>query len=167
MLSKRSQIPAQIFIYVVAIILFSFIMIYGYNAVKGFKEKSEQISYIKFKTDLTSTVKRISSDFGTVKREAFFIGGEYKEVCFVQSYRKESDYTKILASIGNPLVKDSVKNNVTKNVFLFTNNLQESFDVGEINVSGRYNCTQIKNGKVKIQLEGRGDHTYISSWTGG
>lgn len=159
--SKRSQIDSQIFIYVIAIILFSFILLYGYNAIKGFRDKGEQISYIKFKTDLISTVKRVSPDYGTLKREEFFIGGEYKEVCFVQSYNPPNN---LATKISNPIVRNSVESNVTKNVFLFTNTLQPPFYVGEINVSGGYNCTKIINGKVKIQFEGKGDHTLISDW---
>ena len=139
--SKRSQISGQIFIYVVAIILFSFILLYGYNAVKGFKERSEQISYIKFKTDLISTVKRVSPDYGTLKREEFFIGGEYSRVCFVQSYKpdKEAILSRI-ADQGDMVVHDSVDSDVTKNVFLFTKTLQESFDVGKINADDGYLC---------------------------
>lgn len=164
MSSKRSQIPSQIFIYVVAIILFSFVLVYGYNAIKGFKERSEQISYIKFKTDLISTVKRISSDYGTLKREEFFIGGEYKEVCFVQSYKPP---TNLAANIPNPLIKDSVGSGVDKNTFLFTTKLQESFNVGKINVTNEnkgYLCIDTVNGKVKIQFLGKGDHALVSDW---
>ena len=158
---KRSQITAQIFIYVIAIVLFSFILIYGYNAVKGFKEKSEQISYIKFKTDLVSTVDRISSDYGTLKREGFFIGGEYSRICFVQNHNPPID---LASKIPDLIVRNSVESGVEKNVFLFTNGLQESFYVGKIIVNNGYNCTQIINGKAKIEFLGQGDHTVISEW---
>lgn len=164
MRSKRSQIPGQIFIYVVAIILFSLVLIYGYNAIKGFKERSEQIAYIKFKTDLTSTVKRVSPDYGTLKREEFFIGGGYSKICFVQSYHQEQNFY-FPDSISDLIVRDSFESGVDKNVFLFTNTLQESFNIGEINVSNNgYKCFDVVNGKVKIQFLGRGDHTFISAW---
>jgi len=160
---KRSQITAQIFIYVIAIVLFSFILIYGYNAVKGFKEKSEQISYIKFKTDLISTVDRISSDYGTLKREELFIGGDYSKICFVQNHNPSSNLAE---NIPDLIVRNSVESKVEKNVFLFTNGLQESFDVGKINVSDDgYLCMSIVNGKAKIEFLGQGDHTFISKWS--
>jgi len=162
--SKRSQISAQIFIYVIAIILFSFVLLYGYNAIKGFKERSEQIAYIKFKTDLISTVKRISPDYGTLKREEFFIGGEFSKVCFVQSYKKDENSNFIKSNIKDPIIKDSFISGVNKNVFLFTKTLQESLDVGKINISNGYLCIPIINGKAKIQFKGEGDHTHISSW---
>ncbi len=164
---SKSQLHAQIFIYIIAIILFSLILLYGYNAIKGFKQRSEQISYIKFKTDIVSTVKRISPDYGTLKREEFFIGGEYTKVCFVQSYKRDENKPNILASISAKedwIVKDSIESDVDKNVFLFANSLEESFNIGEINVTNGYLCIHIINGKAKIQFEGKGDHTRISSW---
>jgi len=167
--SKKAQIHAQIFIYVVAIVLFSFIMLYGYNAIRGFKEKSEQINFIKFKTDLTSTIKRVAPDYGTLKREELFIGGVYQDVCFVQSYKQQENTAVILNGIStspdyNALIEDSFQAGTDKNVFLITNTLQESFDVGPINMSGGYICAPVLNGKVKIQFGGRGDHAFISTY---
>jgi len=166
MFLKKSQIPGQIFIYIIAIVLFSLVLIYGYNAVRGFKERGEQIAYIKFKTDLTSAVKRISSDYGTLKREEFFLGGEYKRVCFVQTYKPaKGTILNVIQSKGDMVVHNSVGSDVDKNVFLFTNTLEESFNVGEINVSNNgYDCFDVVNGKVKIQFLGKGDHTFISDW---
>jgi len=169
MFLKKSQVSVQVFVYVIAIILFSLILLYGYNAIRGFKEKSEQISYIKFKTDLISTVDRISSDYGTLKREVFFIGGEYTRVCFVQSYNlDETNEPDVLGRIrgeGDEIVYDSVQSEVDKNVFLFTSTLQESLDVGDINVSRGYDCIPVINGKAKIEFLGQGDHVLISSWS--
>lgn len=159
---SKSQIHAQIFVYIIAIILFSFILVYGYNAIRGFKERSEQIVYIKFKTDLTSTISRISSDYGTLKREEFFIGGEYKKVCFVQSYNPPVNLTEKVTDL---IVRDSVRDNIGKNVFLFAGSLGESFDVGKINVSNGYLCIPVINGKAKIQFEGKGNHALISKWS--
>ena len=163
--SKKYQISTQIFIYVIAIIMFSFILLYGYNAIRGFKERSEEITYIKFKTNLISTVKRISPDYGTLKREEFFIGGEYSKVCFVQSYKQEENRPAIITRISDNVVKDSVESRDTSNAFLFKDNsLEPSLEIGKINVSGGYLCIPVINGKVRIEFEGKGDNTLISTW---
>lgn len=166
-MSKRSQVSSQIFIYVIAIIIFSFVLVYGYNAIKGFKERGEQILYIKFKTDMTSIVNRISSDYGTLKREEFFLGGEYSKVCFLQTH-EPPDPAILEGFVGDKLVKDIVLGKVDQNIFLFTNTLQESFDAGEIDVinppNGGYLCIDTINGKLKVQFEGKGDHALISTW---
>ena len=153
------------FVYVIAIILFSFVLVYGYNAIKGFKDKSEQVTYIKFKTDLVSTVNRVSPDYGTLKREEFFIGGEYMKVCFVQNYDPPPDLVGYITSEGQSIIADSVTGEVSKNVFMFSSSLQESFDIGKITVGTRgFDCFPVVNGKIKVQFEGQGDHTKISGW---
>ncbi len=162
---SKSQISSQIFIYVIAIVLFSFVLIYGYNSIKGFKERGEQISYIKFKTDMTSTVNRISSDYGTLKREEFFLGGQYSKVCFLQTYNPPGNLDNL---VTDNIVKNIVEDGVDKNVFLFTTTLKESFDAGEIDVvnppNGGYLCIDTVNGKLNVQFEGKGDHALISAW---
>lgn len=171
MLSKKSLAASQFLIYIITILIFSFILLYGYNAIRGFKDKSEQIAYINFKTELTSTIKRVSPDYGTVKKEEFFIGGEYTKVCFVQSYKKEANFVAIKDKIIDLIVKDSFESNVDKNTFLFADNtMQESFDIGKINVTkdkvdnAGYLCIDLVNGKAKIKFKGMGDHTLISRW---
>jgi len=165
---SKSQISSQIFIYVIAIIIFSFVLVYGYNAIRGFKERGEQISYIKFKTDITSTVKRISSDYGTLKREEFFLGSQYSKVCFLQSHDPPPPIT-LANKVSDNMVRDIVKDRVDENVFLFTTTLHESFDVGEIDVinppDGGYLCINTTIGKLKVQFEGKGDHALISKWS--
>jgi hypothetical protein len=163
-MTSKSQIHAQIFIYIIAVVLFSLILIYGYNAIQDFRGRSEQISFIKFKTDLISTIDRVSPDYGTLKREDFFIGGDFSSVCFVQSYKREENLG--LIDFANPLVEDSVVSGTPDNVFLFTDTLQDSFDAGQLNVTDRYHCFKVVSGRVRIQFLGQGDHTYISEWGG-
>ena len=68
---RKSQLYSQIFVYILSIILISFIMVYGYNAVQSFKKRAEQVSCLKFKNDLANAVDSISSDFGSVKKRSF------------------------------------------------------------------------------------------------
>ena len=162
---KKAQVQSQIFIYVVAIAIFAFILVYGYNAIRGFGERSDQISYIKFKTDLTSTVKRVAPDFGTVKRQEFFIGGNFQKVCFVQTHNPPTSLTTDSAEnpITDLIIKDAVLSGSEDNTFLLAGSVEESFNIGNINVTPNgFNCIDILNGKVKIQFEGGGDHALIS-----
>lgn len=169
---KRSQIQTQIFVYIIAAVLFSFVLIYGYNAIKDFRGKSEQVAYIKFRTNLVSAIKRVAPDYGTLKREEFFIGGEYTKACFVQSYNVDASRRVTIANhLDDPsakygMIADSVGDEVDKNVFLFTSSFQESFDIGPINVtdSKGYVCIDLVRGKARIQLEGKGDHAILSGW---
>ena len=81
----KKGIAGQVFIYIIALFLVAFIMIYGYKAIKTLTTKTDQITFLKFKTDLESAVGSISSDYGSVERKTFFIGDKYKKACFVTS----------------------------------------------------------------------------------
>ncbi|MBI2140108.1 hypothetical protein HYU14_04230 [Candidatus Woesearchaeota archaeon] len=176
MSNRRAELEGQIFIYVLAIIIFAFILLYGYRSLAGIREKTEQVSFIKFKTDFISSVKRVAPDFGTEKREEFFIGGDYQEICFVRSINNGDNYGitfQEMSSIKSKsmLIADVVENNKDSAVpseresfFLLTTTLEESFAAGYIDTPGGFSCLPIINGRVKIKLEGKGNHAYISGW---
>ena len=152
----KAQMVGQIFVYILAVILVAFILIYGYNAVQTFKTRAEQVSYIKFKTDMESTIKSISSDYGSIKKAEFLVPSGYREVCFI-------DLDNPIVPPGHPIIKDSVESGVKENIFLVREAAEESFYVGKIEVAGN-SCIEVKAGKIKVQLEGKGDHAIISEW---
>ena len=152
----KAQMVGQIFIYILAVILVAFILIYGYNAVQTFKTRAEQVSYIKFKTDVESAIKSISSDYGSIKKAEFLVPSGYREVCFI-------DLDHPVVPSGHPIIKDSVESGVKENLFLVREIEEESFYVGKIEVAGN-SCIEVKAGKIKVQLEGKGDHAIISEW---
>src|SRR3989344_4867721 len=135
MKNTKSQIYGQIFIYILTILLVSFILIYGYNAVQNFKSRAEQVSCLKFKEDLKSSVASILSDFGSVKRKDLRLCGNYKEVCFVETFenfdRNSSSDGKTIPDI-DPIIKDDVTSETGKNTFLIDNVAKESFYIGNI-----------------------------------
>src|SRR3989344_4561433 len=112
MKNTKSQIYGQVFIYILTILLVSFILIYGYNAVQNFKDRAEQVSCLKFKEDLKSSVTSILSDFGSVKRKDFRVCNNYKEVCFVETYGSDAD----LSYLGiDPIIEDNIISRTGKN----------------------------------------------------
>ena len=127
-MSSKSQ-AQQIFIYILAIILIGVIFIYGYKSINYFINKEKQISQLKFQRDIQSVVDIMSTDYGSVKRESFPLGGNYQQVCFVSS-EAIGDITKITASPINEIIKTSVEAGVQKNTFLLTTTVKESFDAG-------------------------------------
>ena len=70
---KKAQIQGQIFLYLLGLFIVSFILLYGYNAMRTFKEKAEQVEFIQFQTNIFSSIKTISSDYGSVKKECLKI----------------------------------------------------------------------------------------------
>ena len=165
MKNTKSQIYGQVFIYILTILLVSFILIYGYNAMQDFKDRAEQVSCLKFKEDLKSSIVSILSDFGSVKRKDFRVCNNYKEVCFVETYGfdivfdADFDYSGI-----DPIIVDNIISKTGKNTFLVDNVAKELFYIGNISVDPDVFCINSKNSQISLRLEGVGNHVILSEW---
>lgn len=157
--SRKSQLYSQIFIYILSIILISFILFYGYNAVQNFKKRAEQVCLLKLRSDVVNAVESISSDFGSIKRKDMELCAGYSQVCFVETLE-----SPVLPNDADPIIKDSVLSDAGKNVFLVEKIAKESFYAGKISVEPDVMCIKAANNKVSIKLEGRGSHALLSQW---
>jgi len=171
MITRKSQLYSQIFAYILAIVIISFIIVYGYTAVSNFKNRAEQVACLKLKSDLQAAIESISTDFGTVKRKDIQLCAGYREICFVEGYE---DFDINTPAIYNPtpypvpidpIIKDSIKSETGRNVFLVDNIAKDSFYVGNISVYDDVYCIKAVNNEVSLRLEGKGDHTELREWT--
>ena len=165
---KKGQMQ-QIFIFIIAILIASMIFLYGYRAIRDFTQRTDEVTLVKFQTELQSAVRTISSDYGSVKRLELSIPSKYSKVCFVD-YAKFNQGSAICTRISgredefNPLICDAWKDQ-TQNVFLVpfadipikTNNLEVSGSEG-------FMCRTAQNGRIAVRLEGRGDRALIDEW---
>ena len=153
---SKAQTPQMLFIYILAIVIFSAILLFGYSAVKNFREKEEKIGYVKFKSDLESIVRSIATDYGSVKIRNFYVPSRYLEVCFVDPDGN--------GDIDYPLIKESVDSGSKDNVSLMKNKvvLGASFYVKGIELDNKLLCASVVDGKIKIRFEGLGNATKIS-----
>lgn len=156
---KQAQIYSQIFIYVLTIILTSFILVYGYNAVQDFRSRADTISCLKFRNDIKNSIDSMSSDFGSVKKKDFQLCKNYNEVCFVETFGKP-----VLPANVDPVIKDSVLSNAGTNLFLVDNIAKESFYAGNISVNPNVLCIKAREQKITLRLEGKGNHVLVSEW---
>jgi hypothetical protein len=147
------------FIYVVTIIIISFILVYGYNAIFAFKQKSDQVSYIQFKNRLQNSIEVLSVDYGSVQIKEFILPGNINAVCFIRNFPS----VPVLSSTEYPLIEDSVNSGIDKNVFLIGKTVEESFFVGKISAGEDMLCVPVVQDRINLRMEGKGDHTFISS----
>ncbi|MBU0461981.1 MAG: hypothetical protein KJ574_05325 [Nanoarchaeota archaeon] len=179
--SRKAQMPGQIFIYILAIIIVGVIIAYGYTAIKDFSARGEQVAFISFKTDFENTVKTMVSDYGTIKRPEFSIPQKYKKVCvidFKKGYSEGYSSDTVTCIMGDqvkfePLVCNAWKQGASQygsnpnsqitlsNVFL-TPDGSDSFNVDKIRVASGILCAPVKNGKIKMQFKSLGDGVEIS-----
>ena len=154
----KGQMIGQVFIYLITLVLVSFLLFYGYRAISTFKEKTDQVSYIQFKNDLQNTIETLSLDFGSVKVKQFTVPDNINVVCFVRNFPGMPS----LSGTKYPIIEDSVNSGLDKNVFLISDNVEESFFAGKISSKEDLFCAPATAGKIGLRMEGMGDHTSIS-----
>ena len=159
---KRGQVQSQIFIYVLAVMVATAIFIYGYSAINSFIKQADEVGLLKFKSDIESAVKIISTDYESTKifneKHPLLIPTKYNEVCFAGP-------GAIVSSTDYPLIFDSVSNtpSAKPNLFLVDDILSDAFFVGSIDVKEPNNffCTPVVNGMIYVKLEGLGNKARI------
>jgi len=163
---KKSQMIGQVFIYVVTIVIVGLILLFGYNAIVTVKGKSDEIILSKFKSDVANAVEITSSDFGTVKIKSFELPARYALACFVKNYDGFPDPDTNPSTLFNnyPIMKDSVKDKVDKNLFLIEDSVEASFFVGDIDVDDTYGvlCFSAVNNRIRVKIEGKGNHALLA-----
>ena len=162
-MDKRAMQAGQIFIYVLAIIVVSLIIAYGYKAINDFGKRSEEVAFISFRTNFDNTVKAMVSDYGTIKRPQLDVPGEYTQVCVVD-LAKSSTGSGICTPASpdyDPIVCagwDAGANNV----YLLPDGT-DSFRIDHVKVkrASGYICYNNTIGKINIQMKSLGDSVEV------
>ena len=157
--TMKAQLIGQVFIYVMTIVLVTFILTYGYKAITTFKDKANQVSYIQFKNNMQNTIETLALDYGSVKVKEFIVPDDITIVSFVNTFPE----VPRLSNTGYPIIEDSVNSGVNKNAFLIGNGVEESFDAGKILIDEDLLCIPALTGRIKLNMEGKGDHTAITA----
>ncbi|MBI4980007.1 hypothetical protein HZC30_00450 [Candidatus Woesearchaeota archaeon] len=189
-MNKKAMGVGQVFIYIVAAISFALIMIFGYKAINSFLQSGEQVQLVQFKTDLESSIKKVYTEYGSVRVEKYRIPGNFEQICLVNmeypatpeeidDLCKENVYAckvwedavaaqKLSEADPANYPKDGY-DSVDENVFLtpITEGLTQlkvyriSIDQDADEVEEGFLCEPIKKGSFSLVLEGKGDHTQI------
>lgn len=152
----KSQVN-QIFIYIIAIVIFGLILLYGYKEIRNLTTKSKTVSYIQFKTQLENKIES-SKSYGDIKIPTFNIPYGVDEVCIINT---EQDPNSTFQS-NYPIIADSWpdKNN---NLFLLPIIEQnEPLMLDDIVLESNYLCIRPFQGKIKLKMEGLGNKVEIS-----
>src|SRR3989338_2760306 len=80
--AKKGQIMGQVFIFILAGLVFILIISYGYKAINFFIERQEQVVLVDFKNDLELAVEGVRRDFGTVRKVQLKLSSDHLGVCF-------------------------------------------------------------------------------------
>lgn len=163
---KKGLGIGQVFVFIVAAITFAMIMIFGYKAISGFLSSGEDVAFVQFKTGLESSVKKLYTEFGSVRVEKFTAPSKYKQICFVDL---DADYDPGLCKFDQVACtvweESAGYDSVDENVFLKPS-APVKIKVYKISIDpavGRnFLCANIENGFFTVVLEGKGDRTELS-----
>src|SRR3989344_2540252 len=84
-MNKKGMAIEQVFIFILAAVTFAVILIFGYKSISGFMDKGEEVSFVRFKTDLESSIKKISTEYGAVRIQQFNAPLNYDKICFIDT----------------------------------------------------------------------------------
>lgn len=164
--NKKAQIQGQIFIYILTVIIAGFIFVFGYNAIISFTEQIEISKLIDFEVEMKNTFSRIGSEYQSFEKHKFVLPSDYEKICFLNL-----DFVTTSHLAGYPLIIDSLASGVKDNVFIYSNWLEKSLDVGDIKILNNtcsdsspevaFNCITLFNGKFYLNIRGLGDKPEI------
>ncbi|MEK6869546.1 MAG: hypothetical protein AABX74_04910 [Nanoarchaeota archaeon] len=159
---RKSQISGTVFVYIFSAIIIAVILIFGYRSIVGTTEKIEQTELAILKNKIISDIEAMKSDFGSSKEVSYSIPSQ-TQLCMFDLEKKDAIF-KNLPEGFNPLVIDSIRNNIRKNAFVWGNEVFEPFYIGEIEIREPYfYCLKPIAGKVSFVIEGLGNRTLISA----
>jgi hypothetical protein len=178
---RKAQIIGQVFVLILAGIIFVLILAYGYNAIQGIRQRGDEVAFIDFTTTLKSEVKSISLSYGSVKKvDLSGLPTKYKKICVVTGEKNpqtdpvgpQHSQTSQLDGLPeeSPLIY-SVYETGGDNVFfepsapnnIMLPDIQASND-SESQSSQRWFCVPVDQGTVTLRLEGLGNSVRVSPW---
>jgi hypothetical protein len=179
---RKAQIIGQVFVLILAGIIFVLILGYGYKAIQGISQRGNEVAFIDFTSTLKSEVKSISLSYGSVKKvELAGLPMRYKKICIVTGNKDpqvdvkgKPQFNEMSELAGLPEnasliyeVYETGGDNVffepsaPKNILL--PDIQASSDP-EKQSDQRWFCEPVDQGTVVLRLEGLGNAVRVSPW---
>jgi len=167
--AKKAQILGQVFIFILAGLIFILIITYGYNAIQYFIETQEQVLLVDFRADLEIALEGVKRDYGSVRKAKFKLPSKYVGICFFD-YISDACSAKI-GTVDPKLKLPNQEIGVTwaeeacklRSANIFTIPRGQDIDLPDIQVDGGYVCIPNLDG-VTVRLEGTGRKAKVSEW---
>jgi len=178
---SKGQIAGQVFIYAMGLIIIGIVIVFGYIAIQDFIERSDQLSFVDFKTRLTTTIDDMTSEYGSVKHRTFQLPKGYSKICFlnvdpsIDPANLDAQFICVNSHVEHdPLICNYLKSQ-TDNVVL-TGQKVNTFYIGDDESSfqvrdhttvelDHYFCPEIKSGSFTIKVTGKGKYAEIGEPT--
>jgi hypothetical protein len=164
-MNKRAQLIGQVFIFIIAGIVFVLILAYGYKAIMSFLQTGEQVQLTDFRNQFESSITTIKRDYGSVQRIDLRVPTKTEEICFVTANADD---------LRSTAWQESFKQNRTLmynawltsgyNIFLVPTQTT-SITIPDILIDPEgYLCMPVAGGMISLRVEGMGNKAKISAW---
>ena len=159
---KKGMTVGMVFIFIVAAVTFALIMIFGYKMIADFMTKGEEVEFYQFKSDLETSIKKIYTEYGSVRIEEYSLPMDYERICFVNLDVEVNEELCGIDAYACDVWRDAEGyEGADENVFLKPI-APVKIKVYKISMDNDYLCLDVTKGRFKLRLEGKGDRTLIS-----
>jgi len=145
-------------------IIVGLVLLYGYNAIKGFREKQEKVSLIETQKQIENTIKSMSSEYDSIKTERLQLPPNFKSICFVDKDYMGSSAAECpgITPDSEAIVKDAIQAG-TANIFLVPDGTI-NYKIGNLQVSEGCICIKKTGSEAIFRIRGLGNGVEISEW---
>ncbi len=166
-MDSKAQIIGQVFVFILAGLIFVLILTYGYTAITKLIDTKKTVDIIEFKTSIEQKTEAIRTSTGSVHKAIFSLPLEYTELCAVDPHMTQTHSNAF--KIKHPLFYNAWHSDPA--LTIFTKPLLETpLNIKDIAVNGPlfdepgFLCLPITNGRIILKLTGQGLTTKISAW---
>ena len=168
-MKKRAQIQAQIFIYIMVLVVGAGILIYGYTAIKGFKNQADDVLELEFQNTLKNDLKSIS--FESTKVRTYDLPATITQVCFKTPNAQYADVIQAQSKNKYPLIASEVQAGTENNVFIYPKGDRAFFVGVTIDLTPgeaatqnvvNFKCFDVHQGILKIKIKGQGSSVLVT-----
>ena len=163
----HAQIIGQVFVFIIAGLVFVLILTYGYTAITKLLETKKSVDVIEFKTSLEQNIAAIRTSTGSVRKVVLSVPSEYIEFCAVDPLMTQAHSKEFKKN--HPLFFNAWRSDPTLTVFLQPL-LETPIKLPDIAVNGPlfdepgFFCIPVSNGRLVLSMQGTGTHAQLLPW---
>lgn len=166
MANNNAQMIGQVFIFILAGLIFILIITYGYQAINYFIERQEEVVMVDFRSDIEIAIEGVKRDYGTVRKLELKLPKEILGICFFDPVTCSTEENPMLNHPTQPQPVQWAQQACELNSgTIFTIPRQLDLDIQDIQIpKPGYLCIPNTDGVITLRLEGTGRKAKINTW---
>ncbi|MFW6013860.1 MAG: hypothetical protein ACOCQG_01685 [Candidatus Nanoarchaeia archaeon] len=165
--SKNAQIPAQMFTYILTLLIIGLMLYFGVSWIGTLMGHSESISDTRLKTQLDDAFEEMKGNYGSMREYDFRVPQGLRTVCFLDKEEGEEAGSVEALNAGDfcddyPLICE-VWVDPSQNI-AFEPSLDMPIEISDVEIAdgdgvceNKCMCKNITDGMFSVRLVGKGD----------